>query len=79
MAASTGAACSKDCSRPSRPDVRAYVAVTGLIFVLMVAAHVARIVAEGTGLLREPMIIATSLIALGLTVWAVVLLVKRPR
>jgi len=34
--------------------VRAYIGITGLIFALIFAAHVARVWAEGTRLLREP-------------------------
>jgi hypothetical protein len=59
--------------------VRAYVGITGLVFALMFAAHVARILAEGSGLLREPIIIVTTVLSLGLAVWAVVLLSNRRR
>jgi hypothetical protein len=59
--------------------MRTYVAVTGLIFALIFAAHVARGWAEGSGLLREPFFIATSLAALALGVWALVLLTRRSR
>jgi hypothetical protein len=57
--------------------LRAYVGITGLVFALMFAAHVARILAEGSSLLREPLIIVTSVLSLGLAVWAVVLLSNR--
>jgi hypothetical protein len=56
---------------------RAYVAVTGIVFALMFVAHVARVFAEGTAILREPIIMLTSLISLGLTVWAALLLTRR--
>jgi hypothetical protein len=59
--------------------MRAYIGITGLVFALMFAAHIARILAEGSGLLREPVIILTSVVSLGLSIWAVVLLTKRPR
>jgi hypothetical protein len=59
--------------------VRAYVGITGLVFALMFAAHVARILAEGSGLLREPVIIVTTVLSLGLAVWSVVLLSNRRR
>ncbi|HEX3423825.1 MAG TPA: hypothetical protein VHS33_10560 [Sphingomicrobium sp.] len=59
--------------------MRAYVGITGLVFALIFAAHVARIFAEGSGLLHEPLIIATSLLALGLSIWALVLLTRWPR
>ena len=59
--------------------MRAYIGITGLIFALMFAAHVARVWAEGTGLLREPFFIVMTAAALALSVWAVVLLSNRPR
>lgn len=59
--------------------MRAYIGITGLVFALMFAAHVARILAEGSGLLREPVIIVTSVLSLGLCIWALVLLTRWPR
>ena len=56
---------------------RCYIAATGIVFALMFVAHIARVVAEGTWLLREPMIIVTSILSLGLAVWAAYLLFKR--
>jgi positive regulator of sigma E activity len=58
--------------------MRAYVGITGLVFALIFAMHVARILAEGSGL-HEPIIIVTSLLALGLSIWALVLLARGPR
>ncbi|MEA3079550.1 MAG: hypothetical protein QOF05_958 [Sphingomonadales bacterium] len=58
--------------------IRAYIGITGLIFALMFAAHVARVWVEGTGVLREPIIILTTILSLALSVWAVVLLSRRP-
>ncbi len=80
MAAPTAAGSSRACSRLSRPrPLRCYVIATGIVFALMFVAHVARVFAEGNGILREPLIIATSVISLGFAVWAIFLLVKRPR
>ena len=59
--------------------MRTYVGITGLIFALMFAVHVARILAEGTGLLREPLIIVTTILSLGFCIWALVLLTRSPR
>ena len=56
---------------------RAYIAATGIVFALIFAAHIARVFAEGSGFLREPFFIGTSLAALGLAVWALVLLIRR--
>ena len=58
---------------------RAYIGITGLIFALMFAAHVARVWVEGTGVLAEPIIMATTILSLGLAAWAVILLSKCPR
>jgi hypothetical protein len=57
--------------------VRAYIGVTGLVFALLFAAHVARIMAEGTGLLGDPIIILTSVLSLGLSLWALLILINR--
>jgi hypothetical protein len=59
--------------------MRTYIGITGLVFALMFAAHVARIWAEGTHLLSEPIFIVASLASLGLSVWAVLLLTRGPR
>lgn len=59
--------------------MRTYVGISGLIFALIFAAHVARVYAEGSGLLHEPFIIVSSLLALGLSLWALVLLTRSQR
>lgn len=59
--------------------MRAYIGITGLVFALMFAAHVARIYVEGSSLLREPLIIVTTVLSLGLSIWALVLLTRGPR
>jgi len=48
----------------------------GIAFALIFLAHAARVFAEGTWLLREPMFILTSILSLGLAVWAAVLLIR---
>ena len=78
MAAPTDGGCSRDCWRLVAL-MRTYIGITGLVFALMFAAHVARILAEGSGLLREPLIIVTSVLSLGLSIWALVLLTRGPR
>jgi hypothetical protein len=50
--------------------MKAYVLTTGIVFVLVVAAHIARLVSEGLRLLREPSFIFTSILAVALAVWA---------
>lgn len=58
--------------------MRTYIGITGLAFAAIFAAHLARVWAEGTELLRQPLFVLLTVIALGLSVWAVVLLSKRP-
>ena len=53
--------------------MRAYVITTGVIFGLLVVAHVWRIIAEGTQLLRDPWWFLITGLAAALCVWAVVL------
>ena len=50
--------------------MRAYVVTTGIVFVLIVAGHVARVATEGTRLLTEPSFLITSAIAVALALWA---------
>ena len=57
---------------------RCYIAATGVVFALMVVAHIARMFAEGPHVLGEPIIIVTTLASLGLAIWAAVLLFRRP-
>jgi hypothetical protein len=56
---------------------RCYIAATGIVFALIFIAHVARVFAEGTGVLRQPMIIVTSIASLGLAIWAIILLTRK--
>ena len=57
--------------------MRAYVMTTGVIFFLLVIAHVWRMFAESWRLAREPEYIVITFIALGLSLWAMRLL-RRP-
>ena len=50
--------------------MKAYVITTGIVFALIVVAHVARVMAEGAQLLKEPSFIFTSLLSVALCVWA---------
>jgi hypothetical protein len=58
--------------------MRRYLIVTAAIFVIILGAHAARIIAEGTRLLVEPDFVLASLAALGMAIWAIVLL-RRPQ
>ena len=47
-----------------------YVLISGIVFCLVVIAHVARVLAEGAELLKEPAFLFTSLLSIALAVWA---------
>lgn len=59
--------------------MRWYVGITGVVFALIFAAHLARVWVEGTWLLREPLFILTSAASLVAVICAVRLLTRRPR
>lgn len=59
--------------------MRAYVVVTGGLFVLIALAHVARLFSEGPGVLTQPIFLATSLLSVVIAVWAVVIFRKLGR
>ena len=59
--------------------MKAYVRTTGILFGLVVLAHVWRIFEEGSRLLRDPWWILLTLAAAGLCVWAWRLLARAPR
>ena len=50
--------------------MRAYVATTGSAFVLILLAHVARVVVEGWQVALGPAFIVSSLISAGLCIWS---------
>ena len=56
--------------------MKAYLFTTGLVFGAIVVAHVARVFAEGTRLLREPDWVILTVLAAALCVWAFRLLAR---
>jgi hypothetical protein len=50
--------------------MKAYVATTGVIFALIFAIHIWRLVDEGWELAQEPAFIISSLLSIGLCIWA---------
>lgn len=58
--------------------MRAYLATTGVIFALLVVAHVWRATAE-RNLVRDPWFLLFSVLAAGLSIWAFSLLRRAPR
>jgi hypothetical protein len=54
--------------------MKAYLFISGLVFALIFVAHLARIVSEGSGPLRQPTFLSTSILSLGLGIWSAKLL-----
>jgi hypothetical protein len=50
--------------------MRTYVVTTGIVFALLVCAHLARIALEGVHVLGDPFFLISTLIALALCGWA---------
>jgi hypothetical protein len=50
--------------------MKAYVAVSGLMFLLLVLAHAARIVAEGVAVAAQPLFAISSIFSLTMCVWS---------
>jgi len=50
--------------------MRTYLAVTGVLFALIVVAHIARLAEEGNGLLRDPWWVLLTAVAAGMSLWA---------
>jgi len=59
--------------------MKAYVVTTGVVFGLIVVAHVARIVAEGPRLVTDPLFIFLTVLAIALCGWAWHLVRQMPR
>ena len=50
--------------------MKAYLITTGIIFALIVVAHILKAIAEGPGTAKDPFFIILTLLAAGLCVWA---------
>jgi len=59
--------------------LKAYLLTTGTVFALIIAVHIARILAEGWHLVKEPGFIFTTVLSVALAVWAWRLLSRLPR
>ncbi|HET7537374.1 MAG TPA: hypothetical protein VFJ90_13025 [Candidatus Didemnitutus sp.] len=59
--------------------MKAYLLTTGIVFVLIAIAHVARLVEEGTHPLQQPAFLLSSALSIGLAVWAWRLFRQLPR
>jgi hypothetical protein len=54
--------------------LKAYLVTTGIVFALIVVAHVARAVAEGAVVLRNPLWVLLTVLAAALATWSAYLL-----
>lgn len=59
--------------------MKAYLLTTGIIFVLIVGAHVLRIMEEGPKLILQPVFAFTSILSVALSLWAWCLFRYLPR
>jgi hypothetical protein len=59
--------------------MKAYVITTGVVFGLLVLAHILRAIAEGSQVVKSPSFILITLAAAALFVWAMRLLRRSPR
>jgi hypothetical protein len=59
--------------------MKAYLIVTGIVFAMITAAHVWRVAAEGPALAKNPLFLALTALAAGLTFWACGLLWRSAR
>jgi hypothetical protein len=59
--------------------VTAYLVTTGLIFALIVLAHIMRFIDEGPGIAGDPVYWATTALAAAMCLWAVRLLLRYRR
>ena len=50
--------------------MRTYVGTTGVVFLVLALVHLARLIAEGAGLLKQPTFVLTTLVSLVLAIWA---------
>jgi len=66
---------------PLRGEVlmRAYVITTGIVFALLVVAHILRVIEERSQLMKQPPFIFTTFAAVALFVWAMSLPRRSPR
>jgi hypothetical protein len=59
--------------------MKIYIAITAIVFGLLTLAHVARILFEDTGLVRDPAFMLFTLAAATLCVWSCVMLRRLQR
>lgn len=58
--------------------MKLYVAITGLIFLIIFLSHIARLFFEGLGALSQPVFLTTSILSAAIAAWAVILWPRLP-
>lgn len=59
--------------------MKLYLIATAVVFALLAVSHIARMAAEGTYLLSEPIFVITTLLSLSFCVWSILLLRRLPK
>lgn len=59
--------------------MRAYVTTTGVVFALLFAMHIWRVIVEGTQLAKDPFWILITIAAAALSIWALLVLRRTAR
>jgi hypothetical protein len=59
--------------------MKAYVTTTGVVFGLLTAAHIWRVIEEGTHLATDPWFVLMTVAAAALSLWAWLVLKRSPR
>lgn len=59
--------------------MKAYIATTGVVFLLMTFVHIWRVVVEGPQLAKNPHFILFTLLSVGFSVWSLLVLRQHPR
>jgi hypothetical protein len=59
--------------------MKAYVTTTGVVFGLLTAAHIWRVIEEGSHLATDPWFVLTTAAAAALSLWAWLVLKRSPR
>jgi hypothetical protein len=54
--------------------MKTYVTTTGVAFLLILLAHIARLLDEGLSPLGQPIFLLTSVLSLAMVVWAIMVL-----
>jgi hypothetical protein len=50
--------------------MKAYVTTTGTLFALLVVAHIARALAEGPSIIKNPIFVVTTIVGATMVIWA---------